>query len=88
MSTTKIAPSECTFPADFVWGAATAAYQIEGAANEDPRIRVRPLPDVFPARPYGVALRRGRTPGAAAQAFIAALRDSAGSIASRWVAAP
>jgi beta-glucosidase len=26
-----------TFPRDFVWGAATAAYQIEGAANEDGR---------------------------------------------------
>jgi beta-glucosidase len=26
-----------SFPADFVWGAATAAYQIEGAANEDGR---------------------------------------------------
>ncbi len=25
------------FPADFVWGAATAAYQIEGAAHEDGR---------------------------------------------------
>jgi beta-glucosidase len=25
------------FPQDFVWGAATAAYQIEGAANEDDR---------------------------------------------------
>jgi beta-glucosidase len=25
------------FPADFVWGAATASYQIEGAANEDGR---------------------------------------------------
>ena len=25
------------FPADFVWGAATAAYQIEGAAAEDGR---------------------------------------------------
>src|SRR6516162_9165537 len=23
------------FPKDFVWGAATASYQIEGAANED-----------------------------------------------------
>jgi beta-glucosidase len=26
-----------TFPPDFVWGAATAAYQIEGASNEDGR---------------------------------------------------
>jgi beta-glucosidase len=26
-----------TFPRDFVWGAATASYQIEGAANEDGR---------------------------------------------------
>jgi len=27
--------SETGFPADFLWGAATAAYQIEGAYNED-----------------------------------------------------
>lgn len=27
----------CPFPKDFVWGAATAAYQVEGAANEDGR---------------------------------------------------
>src|SRR5436309_14671261 len=26
-----------SFPTDFVWGAATASYQIEGAANEDGR---------------------------------------------------
>ncbi len=26
-----------TFPGDFIWGAATAAYQIEGAASEDGR---------------------------------------------------
>src|SRR4029079_3285377 len=25
------------FPKDFVWGVATAAYQVEGAANEDGR---------------------------------------------------
>src|SRR5437868_11446751 len=26
-----------TFPSDFIWGAATASYQIEGAASEDGR---------------------------------------------------
>ena len=26
-----------SFPHDFVWGAATASYQIEGAAHEDGR---------------------------------------------------
>lgn len=30
-------PSARTFPASFVWGAATASYQIEGAAREDGR---------------------------------------------------
>jgi beta-glucosidase len=30
-------PEQATFPRDFVWGAATASYQIEGAANEDGR---------------------------------------------------
>ena len=25
------------FPNDFLWGAATAAYQVEGAAHEDGR---------------------------------------------------
>ena len=29
--------NELTFPPDFLWGAATAAYQIEGAATEDGR---------------------------------------------------
>ena len=37
MPKTKIAPSDCAFPPDFVWGSATAAYQIEGAAHEDGR---------------------------------------------------
>lgn len=32
-----ISASECTFPAEFVWGSATAAYQIEGAAREEGR---------------------------------------------------
>jgi beta-glucosidase len=30
-------PTENTFPPDFTWGAATASYQIEGAAHEDGR---------------------------------------------------
>ena len=29
--------SELRFPENFVWGAATAAYQIEGAARDDGR---------------------------------------------------
>jgi beta-glucosidase len=29
--------AECRFPPDFVWGAATAAYQVEGATGEDGR---------------------------------------------------
>jgi beta-glucosidase len=37
MPETKIATNDCVFPADFVWGAATAAYQIEGGANQDGR---------------------------------------------------
>jgi beta-glucosidase len=37
MSHVRIAAADCTFPANFVWGAATAAYQIEGAAYEDGR---------------------------------------------------
>lgn len=40
----------------------------------DTRIIVRPLPEMFPARPYGFAIRRGRTPGAVARAFIDMLR--------------
>jgi len=33
----KMSPDNSSFPRDFFWGAATAAYQIEGAANEDGR---------------------------------------------------
>jgi beta-glucosidase len=35
MSRVTLTPRDCTYPADFLWGAATAAYQIEGAASED-----------------------------------------------------
>src|SRR5262249_61173413 len=31
------APDDGAFPADFVWGASTASYQIEGAVDEDGR---------------------------------------------------
>jgi beta-glucosidase len=35
--THEIIAADCTFPADFVWGAATASYQIEGGADADGR---------------------------------------------------
>lgn len=35
------------------------------------------LSDAFPPRPYGIALRRGRTPGTSARAFIAAVQAAA-----------
>lgn len=37
MTTAGASSTPLSFPADFVWGAATAAYQIEGAAAEDGR---------------------------------------------------
>ncbi|PJF20846.1 MAG: beta-glucosidase [Phototrophicales bacterium] len=40
------------FPKDFVWGAATASYQIEGAVNEDGR--VPSIWDTFSATPGNV----------------------------------
>jgi beta-glucosidase len=36
-ATTPATAGQVTFPADFLWGAATAAYQIEGAVAEDGR---------------------------------------------------
>lgn len=52
-------------------------------ARDDARIVVRPLPGVFPARPYGIAVRRGRTASAAAQWVIDTVREVAGSIERR-----
>ncbi len=37
MASVDVQYRDARFPADFVWGAATAAYQIEGAAREDGR---------------------------------------------------
>lgn len=50
----------------------------------DPRITVSRLSEAFPARPYGIAMRRGRTPGAPAQAFIDAVRGAAAGLRSRF----
>jgi len=36
-SATEMKPVEARFPEGFWWGAATASYQVEGAANEDGR---------------------------------------------------
>jgi len=44
----------CPFPNDFLWGAATAAYQIEGAAKEDGR--GPSVWDTFSRRPGAIAM--------------------------------
>jgi beta-glucosidase len=62
-----------TFPRDFVWGAATASYQIEGAANEDGR--GESVWDRFCATPGKV--RNGDT-GAVACDFYHRYRDDIG----------
>jgi len=37
LQSSPAAAEEASFPADFVWGASTSSYQIEGAVNEDGR---------------------------------------------------
>ena len=44
----------CQFPSDFLWGAATASYQVEGAASEDGRAPC--VWDTFARRPGAVAM--------------------------------
>ena len=62
-----------TFPADFVWGAATASYQIEGAVHEDGR--GESVWDRFSATPGKV---RGGDTGAVACDFYHRFRDDVG----------
>jgi beta-glucosidase len=62
-----------TFPADFVWGAATASYQIEGAVHEDGR--GESVWDRFSATPGKV---RGGDTGAVACDFYHRFRDDIG----------
>lgn len=54
-----------SFPADFLWGAATSAYQIEGAIDEDGRADC--IWDSFARRPGAIA--RGETAVAAADHY-------------------
>ncbi len=49
-----VSPSKfCPFPNDFLWGGATAAFQIEGAASEDGR--GPSVWDTFTRRPGAIA---------------------------------
>lgn len=54
----------------------TISNRLAVERGQDARVASRPLPDVFPARPYGIAIRRGRTPGDLARRFIDALRGA------------
>jgi len=44
----------CQFPKDFLWGCATASYQVEGAACEDGR--TPSVWDTFARRPGTIAM--------------------------------
>ena len=58
-------PDPAAFPADFLWGAATAAFQIEGATGEDGR--GRSIWDTFCATPGRI--RNGDTGDVAADHY-------------------
>jgi len=62
---TKNRPFLASFPADFLWGAATSAYQIEGATHEDGR--ADSIWDTFSSMP-GATLR-GETAQVAADHY-------------------
>lgn len=64
----------------------TISTALAAPPGDDAALVARPLPGVFPPRPYGVAWRRGRTPGPAARQFIDALRDVAASLEAGWAA--
>jgi beta-glucosidase len=66
-------PTTDSFPADFVWGAATASYQIEGAVHEDGR--GESVWDRFCATPGKV---RGGDTGEVACDFYHRFRDDIG----------
>lgn len=51
----------------------TISTRLAVGPRPDPRVAVLPLPEAFPPRCYGIAMRRGRTPGPAAQELIDAL---------------
>ncbi|HVT79474.1 MAG TPA: family 1 glycosylhydrolase, partial [Phycisphaerae bacterium] len=54
-------PSYAPFPADFLWGVATAAYQVEGAAAEDGR--TASVWDTLCRRPGAIRTRPERERG-------------------------
>jgi beta-glucosidase len=58
-------PDGLTFPGDFLWGASTSAYQIEGAAREDGR--GESIWDVFCRQPGAIA--NGQTGDVAADHY-------------------